>query len=239
MFVIRSGLVALMLIAPLATPLSAGSDRTEQVRFAAGTSGAQLTGQLVGEATVNYRLGAAAGQMMSVTMTTSNASAYFNIYAPGKGPGDAALYIGSTDGLSYSGVLPEKGDYTIQVFLMRNAARRNETADYTIDVAISAAKTSQSPSSDFDAKGMIPCAASEGAPTSQCAFGVKRMGNGNATVVVTLPGGGQRYIYFENGQATSSDSEGGITSQKQSDLYLIRIGTNERFEIPDAVIYGG
>lgn len=36
-------------------------------------------------------------------MTTSNASAYFNIFAPCKGPGDAAMFIGSPEGLAYEG----------------------------------------------------------------------------------------------------------------------------------------
>ena len=86
---------------------------------------------------------------------------------------------------------------------------------------------------------MIPCAAGAGAPTSQCRFSVKRTGNGNATVRVTLSGGRERHIYFENGTATSSDSEEGLTLEKQSDLNLIQIGTGERYEIPDAVIFGG
>jgi hypothetical protein len=235
----RTGFSALIFAALLSTQQTAASEDTQQVRFAPGTSSARLTGNISGANTVSYRLGAAAGQTMRVTMSTSNASAYFNIYAPGTGPGDAALYIASINGLSYSGTLPEKGDYTIQVFLMRNAARRNEAADYSIDVSISATQSTPAPTDGYDAKGMIPCATSEGAPTSPCDFSVKRMGNGNATVRVALPGGGERYIYFENGMATSSDSNAGIVAEKQSDLFMIRIGTDERFEIPDAVIFGG
>jgi hypothetical protein len=39
---------------------------------------------------------------------------------------------------------------------------------------------------------------------SQCHFGVIRQGNGNATVRVFWPGGGERNIYFKNGKAEFS-----------------------------------
>ena len=73
-----------------------------------------------------------------------------------------------------------------------------------------------------------------------CRFGVIRRGNGSATVKVFWPDGSERYLYFENGKATSSDSESGagISSWREADLNLIRVG-DERYEIPDAAIYGG
>jgi hypothetical protein len=75
-------------------------------------------------------------------------------------------------------------------------------------------------------------------PMGQCDFGVIRRGNGDATVVVTLPGGGQRYIYFEGNQS-SSDAAAGIVWERRGDLNLMSIGTEERYEIPDAVRFGG
>jgi hypothetical protein len=41
----------------------------------------------------------------------------------------ADLFLGTT-------LLPADGVYTIRVYLMRNAARRNETANYTLEVRI-------------------------------------------------------------------------------------------------------
>ena len=61
-------------------------------------------------------------------------------------------------------------------------------------------------------------------------------------VTVTKSDGRTRTIFFENGEATGYDmSEADlakITVEKQGDLSLIRIG-QERYEIPDAVIFGG
>ena len=73
----------------------------------------------------------------------------------------------------------------------------------------------------------------------QCRFGVIRRGSGNATVRVFWPDGGERNIYFENGRAGSSDSSAPIRSEKTLDLNRVFIGKQERFEIVDAVIFGG
>lgn len=111
--------------------------RTETVQFKTGTSGASLKDMIKGYGSVNYVVGAGKGQTMSVTLQTDNASANFNIYEPGLKPGeDWAMYVGSINGTEFVGELPSKGDYVIQVYMMRNAARRDEAANYTLDIGI-------------------------------------------------------------------------------------------------------
>lgn len=105
--------------------------RTETVRFAKGASSKVITGSVKGHGTVNYMVDVRAGQTLKVTMKTSNASAYFNVVAPGA---DAALFNGSISGNTHSGVIPSSGAYKVQVYLMRNAARRGETARYTLTI---------------------------------------------------------------------------------------------------------
>ena len=113
---------------------SADEMRTETIKFAAGASEASVSGLVKGYDSVDYLVSAEAGQTMVVGMTTDNASSYFNILAPGES--DVAFYVGSTGGNNYSGSLPLSGEYKVRVYLMRNAARRNETANYTLDVMI-------------------------------------------------------------------------------------------------------
>jgi len=72
-----------------------------------------------------------------------------------------------------------------------------------------------------------------------CRFGVICQGSGNATVTVFLPGDVERTIRFAAGQATSSDGAGAVSTEKAGDLNKVKIGTDERFEIPDAVLVGG
>jgi hypothetical protein len=124
----------------------AAADESARLRFAAGADRAEIAARLVGDEGRNVIVGARAGQSMIVEMTTSNASAHFNVRPPGA---DAAMFVGSTAGRRFEGVLPADGDYRIQAYLMRNAARRGETADIRLSVTIPAAGASAAPAPDF------------------------------------------------------------------------------------------
>jgi len=104
------------------------------VHFAKGATSITLKGALKGYKTIDYILHARIGQAMRVTLKSSNLSNYFNVLPPGLN--DVAIFIGSTSGNEWTGQLSEEGDYKIRVYLMRSAARRNETADYTLTVGI-------------------------------------------------------------------------------------------------------
>ena len=116
--------------------------RTEQVFFPAGTTGTTISDSVTGRASVDYKVGAESGQTLRVRLTSDNTATYFNVYAPGTGPGDAALAVGSLTGPMmvdlnrFEGVLPVSGVYTISVYLFRNAARRGETSNYMLDLSI-------------------------------------------------------------------------------------------------------
>jgi hypothetical protein len=116
--------------------------RNEQVRFAAGASGTSINDSITGYESVLYRIGAAAGQRMKVRLEPSNAATYFNVYAPGRGPGEEALinsqFMGPMvpDLNIFDGVLPFSGDYTVSVYMMRSAARRNEVSNYMMAISV-------------------------------------------------------------------------------------------------------
>lgn len=114
-------------------PAMADAVRRETVHFAPGTSGSTLKSQVKGYNSVQYSLGVKAGQKMSVQLDSSNASLYFNITAPAA---SAALYNGSIDGNGTTVTIPSSGNYVIDVYLMRNAARRGETANYTLTLYV-------------------------------------------------------------------------------------------------------
>ena len=107
--------------------------RKEQVLFKKGASGATITGKIKGRQIVDYQLNASSGQSLVATFQPSNLSAYFNVLPPGS---ETALFVGSSSGSRFEGQLPADGRYTIRVYLMRNAARRNETANYTLALSI-------------------------------------------------------------------------------------------------------
>jgi len=253
-FQVPLAITALVIVAPTLT-IAQNEIRTERVQFESGASSATIENSITGYESVDYVLRANAGQYMNVSMATDNTSNYFNILAPGKE--NEAMFIGSSSGKQYEGVLPESGDYKIRVYLMRSAARRNEVANYRLEMiisniegqveaddnAVAANSATRAGRGDFDATGQIPCAQYAGQPMGQCDFGVSREGNGTATVVVTKPDGQTRAIFFIGGQANSADTSqadgyGQFSVQRESDLNFIRVG-DERYEIPDAVISGG
>ena len=126
--------LAAALTAVMALPAAAQDhSRTERVQFARGASSATLHGNVHGYDTVDYVLGARGGQTLNVRLQPTNASAYFNITKQGA---DEALFVGSTSVNSFTGRLPSNGDYVVRVYLMRNAARRDEHANYTLTVGV-------------------------------------------------------------------------------------------------------
>jgi hypothetical protein len=106
---------------------------TKQVHFDKGTTGTTAKGNVKGSDSVRYKLGAKEGQFMRVSIKSRHA--HFNVYAPGKGPGDMALFVGEP-GVSYAGELPANGTYTISVYLMRNEARRGTNTSYALKMHI-------------------------------------------------------------------------------------------------------
>ena len=155
--VLTAFLLACTLIGTSATSARADDNRTERVQFPKGNFGTTIKGSITGRETVDYKLGARAGQGMIARLKTNNQSNYFNILAPGET--DVAFFVGSTKGVRFDGDLPASGDYTIRVYLMRNAARRGETANYSLEVAIAAVdETSSETGGTSTTKPSFDCA---------------------------------------------------------------------------------
>jgi hypothetical protein len=220
--------------------------RTQRVQFKPGATSTTIQGSIKGDQIVDYVLNAKQGQSMNVSMTTNNGASYFNILPPGET--EVAMFNGSINGNQYEGALPKSGDYKIRVYMMRSAARRNEVANYRLEMIVSTpsstsgAKDATVPGTNYNATGNIPCSMGGGQPTGSCSFGVTRQGNGSGTVTVKKPDGRTRTIFFKNGKADGYDQSqadpGRFSATKQGDLNIISIG-QERYEIPDAVIFGG
>lgn len=128
----RGLVVAASVAVLLAVPVHA-VDRNERVRFARGATSKALAGSIRGNDWVNYIVGARAGQTLSVNFRSPNGAAYFNVWAPGS---DEAIFVGSNEGNSFAGTLSVSGDYRVQVYLYRNAARRGERAPYRLTIGV-------------------------------------------------------------------------------------------------------
>jgi hypothetical protein len=227
--------------ASLALAMPAAAQQVVPVTFAKGKSSATVTGSIKGDQDRTYTVDARAGQTMTVTLKRTKGSPEMNIYAPGN---DTAISLGATDPYNVKTVLPANGRYRIQVFQMRASARRGETASYALTIAITGTAPKAStdalvPGTRYNATADIKCVTSIGGKTGPCKAGVIRRGNGNATVELKTPDGGQRTITFTGGKATGSDSTSKLTATRAGDDTIVRIGTVEVYTIPDALVFGG
>lgn len=126
--------------------------RVLAVHFPPGATGTTISASIKGRQSISYTIGAQAGQEMTVRLTSPNDAAYFNLYAPGRGPGDEALANSEMSGTEmvpeinrFSGVLSASGTYTVNVYLNRAAARRGEGAAFALEISVSALGTPSAP----------------------------------------------------------------------------------------------
>ncbi len=228
--------------------LAADSIEVRPLHFAKGASSATVKGSLKGDKTIDYRLRARAGQTMTVSLKTSNGVNYFNVLPPGST--DAAIFVGSSGGNEWTGQLEADGEYTVRVYLMRSAARRNETANFTLTVGVTggaagAAALGKAPASDakvkgtgYHATGPLPCAMGN-APmgSTQCEFGVVRGKPGNANVHIKPAGGLERVLTFRGNTVTSGNDK--VKASKAGDLWTIEVNDYEHYQVSESVISGG
>jgi hypothetical protein len=242
-------LAAVIFLLPAAGAAEAGTPgiRSERVQFAKGASSAVFKGQLKGDAIIDYALRAGAGQTLAVILKGTNSQNYFNVNPP---ESQTSMFIGSTSGNEFSGLLPADGDYVIRVYLMRAAARRNESSSYTLTIGVTgaalaplpASKDAVLPGTPFHASARIACVPYLDFEKKQreCeAFVIRRGVDGTATVEIPQPGVGKRRILFVKGKPVGSDSPEPLTFTRQGDVTTVKLGADERYEIPDALVTGG
>jgi hypothetical protein len=165
------------------------------------------------------------------------------------GSTDVAMYVGQT-GDDFTGVLPTDGDYTVRVYLMRSAARRNESSDYGLTISVTgkalaplaASQDAALPGTKFHASASITCVPVPYVDTKpqRCqAFVIRRGVDGTATVEIARADLVHRRILFVQGKPVASDSREPLTFVRQGDVTTVRFGDDERYEIPDALVAGG
>lgn len=119
---------------------------------------------LQGYATKEYTFSVNSGQHVKIYLKSDNLSNYFNV-APVEGK--SAIFIGSLRGADFEQTFTQAGDYKVLVYLMRNAARRDEKATFELSIRLSGqlppqgpkpmAKARMHPSWDEDGDGINDC----------------------------------------------------------------------------------
>ena len=218
-----------------------------RVNFAKGASSATVKGALKGRGDIDYLVRAAAGQTLQVKFEAGKSSADFNVLPPGSA--DVAMYSSSMSGeRTWSGMLPSDGDYAIRVYLGRAAARRGAATNFTLTVGItgkplpplSAKRDAKVAGTAYHATGSMPCALPYQPAVKTCEAGVVRRGNdGTATLEATSGPGLKRRILFVQGRPVVVDSMDALSATRQGDTTIVKIGQDERYDVPDAFLMGG
>lgn len=148
------------------------------MQIKSGEIGATVKGRIKGEQIIDYILRAKEQQTLVVILESGNRSCYFNVTALGE---DAAMFVSSTSGSRFVGEAPKDGEYIVRVYLMRNAARREETAAYTINFTVAeggkdskATIPGDTPPTRYDASGKVQCSADKPTLDQWCDFRVVR-----------------------------------------------------------------
>lgn len=127
-------LLTLAALLAFAWPAAPSQAAERNVRFAPGATAVMLKGVIRGDGDATYVLQTIDGQVLQALLTTSNRSCYFNVYEPGQQ--QEAAHIGSGAGNEYSLDPATPGTYRFQIYLMRNAARRNESCRYRLSIEL-------------------------------------------------------------------------------------------------------
>ncbi len=126
---IPCGLLALLLyLSPAFSSFAA-----QAVVTAPGDAPQLFDGRVTGYETVDYEVTGEAAEILNVDLQSANGAAYFNILPSGT---EEAIFVGANKGNVASVPLPAAGSYRIRVYLIRAAARREETARYTLAIGL-------------------------------------------------------------------------------------------------------
>jgi hypothetical protein len=191
-----------------AAPALADDVRTERVQFEKGATSARLEGTVVGYQSVDYLLGAAAGQEMSVRISADNRFLYFNVIDSST---EDALFVGSSaaEPNRWSGTLPSDGDYKVQVYLMRNEARRSGKAGYSLDISITTPSPVRSAAgADETVRGFDQVLSLQG-----ITFHVSCPNEGSLNQLKIVPGG----LEIDNSVITE-EVDGSVTGAEVADI---------------------
>ena len=225
---------------------AADNERTvKQVQLPKGKNSTNISGRIRGHRYIDYRLRAGAGQMMKVSLKGSNNANYFNVLPPESS--DAAMAIGEFGGNRFDGMLPDDGVYTIRVFLMRSAARRNQSSDYVLSVAIegkplppTAAKVdAMIPGTRYHASSIVPCEPAYTQARECEALVIRRGHDGTATVELRWDKAWKRRILFVKGEPKVADVPQAMTYTRNERGWKVTFNGDEHFEIPEPMLYGG
>jgi xanthosine utilization system XapX-like protein len=211
------------------------------VNFRPGKSSAVLVGRLVGDQAIDYVLTVKAGQKVSVTLTKAKSSAGYLVIDAGTGNGMADSNLAGTRA---NVVAVTDGKVKVRLFMVRAAARRGESSPFSLTISVTG-KALAPVKGDALVKGTNFHATAEAQmdhylfkDMKTCKVGVIRRGE-NATGTLEFSFNGQkRRVLIVAGKAVSADSTEKVSSSKEGETFVIKIGASETYKVNELLLMG-
>ena len=221
----------------------------KEVQFARDRNTIIISGSVKGYRYIDYQVHAGAGQRLSVQLRGSHRANYFNLLPPGST--NAAMASGELSENRFEGLLPDDGVYTVRVYLIRAAARRNESSNFKLSIAVEGRALERIPSkidavlpgTRFHASASVACEPAYSS-TRQCeAFVIRRGYDGTATVELRWQTESKivakRRILFIKGEAVAADVSLPMVSLRDEFGWKVKFDDNEHFSVPMPLVFGG
>ena len=127
-------LALLVLFLGISSTVVSADDPTQRIVFAPGQKTITMKGSVVGYRSLRYLLYAQAGQVLSVTFTSTKKTLRYDVVQGGHRLRDGS--DGSFE--DWSATVPADGDCTIDVYFKSSDAKKNAEATFALTVTLKA-----------------------------------------------------------------------------------------------------
>jgi len=131
--------IALLIASFVYSPAVSGAEVSKRVVFARGKTSISYRGKLPRKYADydSYVLRAKKGQALSVKLTSADPDAYFAVYETQElGPDEDAILANDEKSREWSGKLPIKSEYSVQVYGVSSIDDGDSGAAYTIEISL-------------------------------------------------------------------------------------------------------
>jgi hypothetical protein len=127
---LRLALLALML--GISSAVVSADDPTQRIVFAPGQKTITMKGGVTGYRSLRYLLAAQAGQVLSITFTSTRKTLYYDVVEGGHRLRDGS--DGSFE--DWSATVPTDGDCVIDVYFKGSDAKKNAEATFALTISL-------------------------------------------------------------------------------------------------------
>ncbi|MEO6104420.1 MAG: hypothetical protein ABIP44_12410 [Pseudoxanthomonas sp.] len=131
--IVRRGLLTALIVAVAVPAIPQEAGTMVRVTFDGDHGSRTFENAIDGFNDVSYVVAMRAGQSLQVSLGSNNISNCFDLYAPGA---TKPSYIGGDSGSTHRMLAKTAGDYVVKVFLLRLAARDNQSAQYSLELTL-------------------------------------------------------------------------------------------------------